>query len=77
MTAKDDFAELKLLVARVGDHGLREDMLAEIGRLSSKYLFYKDGFLNGRDSDDACGCRMCTDDEESWIRLDLEEGLPL
>ena len=77
MVSKDDFAELKLLAARVRDCNLRDDLFAEIGKLSSKYFFYKDGFLNGRDSDDARGCRMCTNDEESWIRLDLEEGLSL
>lgn len=77
MTAQDDFEELKSILSKVhfDDYDLRERIFTVVGKLSLKYLFYKDGFLNGRDSDDARGCRMCRNDAEDFIRLDLEEGL--
>ena len=77
MTTKDDFVELRSLLSRVSfdDYNLREKIFVEIGKLASNYFFYKDGFLNGRDSDDARGCRMCRNDPKDFIRLDLEEGL--
>ena len=79
MTSKDDFAELRSLLSRVrfNDYDLREKIFAEIDKLASSYFFYKDAFFNGKDSDDASGCRMCTNDEESFIHLDLEEGLQI
>jgi len=77
MTAIDDFKELKSLFSKIdfNDYNLREQIFAEIDKVSSSYFFYKDGFLNGRDSDDAKGCRLCKNDEEDFIRIDLEEGL--
>ena len=79
MTTKDDFVELRSLLSRVsfGDYDLRERVFAVVDKLASSYFFYKDGFLNGRDSDDARGCRMCRNDAEDFIRLDLEEGLQI
>ena len=77
MTAHDYFEELRSILSKVrfNDYDLRERAFAVIDKLASSYLFYKDGFLNGRDSDDARGCRMCRNDAEDFIRLDLEEGL--
>ena len=77
MAARDDFEELRSILSKVrfDDYDLRERAFAAVDKLASSYLFYKDGFLNGRDSDDARGCRMCRDDAEDFIRLDLEEGL--
>ena len=77
MSARDDFEELRSFLSKVrfDDNDLRERILFEVNKLASSYLFYKDGFLNGRDSDDARGCRMCRNDAEDFIRLDLEEGL--
>jgi len=40
-----------------------------------KHDYYEEIALHGRDSDDARGCRMCDGSPESFIRLDLEEGL--
>ena len=77
MTAKDDFEELRLILSKIhfSDYDLKERVFAIVGKLALNHLFYKDSFLNGRDSDDARGCRMCRNDPEDFIRLDLEEGL--
>lgn len=77
MTAKDDFEELRSILSKIhfSNYGLRDHVFDVVGKLYLNYLFYKDGFLNGRDSDDARGCRMCRNDPEDFIRLDLEEGL--
>ena len=77
MTAKDDFEELRLILSKIhfSDYDLREQVFAIVGKLALNHLFYKDGFLNGRDSDDARGCRMCRNDAEDFIHLDLYEGL--
>lgn len=79
MTVRDDFEELRSILSKVrfNDYDLRERAFAVVDKLASRHLFYKDGFLNGRDSDDASGCRMCRNDEEDFIRLDLEEGLSM
>ena len=77
MSVRDDFEELRSLLSKVrfDDNGIRERVFFEVNKLASSYLFCKDSFLNGRDSDDARGCRMCRNDAEDFIRLDLEEGL--
>ena len=77
MAIQDYFEELRSILSKVrfDDYDLRERVFAVVDKLASSYFFYKDGFLNGRDSDDARGCRMCRNDEEDFIRLDLEEGL--
>ena len=77
MAVHDYFEELRSILSKVhfDDYDLREQVFAVVDKLASSYFFYKDGFLNGRDSDDARGCRMCRNDAEDFIRLDLEEGL--
>ena len=77
MTAQDYFEELRSILSKVrfNDYDLREQVFAVMDKLASRYVCYKEGFLNGRDSDDARGCRMCRNDAEDFIRLDLEEGL--
>ena len=66
MTAQDDFEELRsiLMKGRFDDYDLRERAFAVVDKLASSYLFYKDGFLNGRDSDDARGCKRLQNVQE-------------
>lgn len=73
----NEFTDLRDAISQIKDWNIRTKAEKELENLAGKFYYYKDGFLNGRDSDDARGCRMCTNDEESWIYLDLEEGLPL
>ena len=77
MAVHDYFEELRSILSKVhfADYDLRERVFAVVDKLASSYFFYKDGFLNGRDSDDARGCRMCRNDAEDFIHLDLYEGL--
>lgn len=78
MESKDDgFCQLRLLIsrARFDTYDKRERALDLVDGLASKYFFYKDVVLNGRDSDDARGCRPRENDELEFIHIGLEEGL--
>lgn len=72
---KSDFSKIRSLVSRISNSSLRSEIDEELDNLSRSFHFYKDGFLNGRDSDDARGCKPCENDPRAFIMLDLEEGL--
>ena len=72
MTANvHEFTEVLKIAEQIDDENLK----AQLACLSRQFLFYKDAFLNGRDSDDAKRCKMCRNEPTDFIMLDLEEGL--
>lgn len=67
----DEFYRLEELLDKVNDNNLRCQIEDEIDFLKKKFMFYKDLAVNGRDSDDAQGLKMCKNSYIDFIKLDL------
>lgn len=71
MNRIDEFTDLRDAIRQINNWNIRTKVENELEKLVSKFYYYKDVALHGRDSDDALGCRYCRNSEEDFVKLDL------
>lgn len=71
MKAYDEFVHKMHKLISKSDSYSKEELHDELTKFYSRFKYYEDLALNGRDSDDTRGLFLCTDNPVEWVEHDL------